>query len=213
MSLTVPLVMGASGAVPTSPVALRQTVEQNVAATNPDYTANLPGSLIEDVLSTQVGGLTQIDQARVDAINSVTPYGANAFVLSQLGQQLGIVQGAPTNTSVYVVISGTAGYVIPPGFIVSDGTYQYVIQSGGVVGTSGSTSQLYAVSTQSGSWAVPAGSVTQIVTSVASGYSLTVTNPEAGTPATSAESVESYRSRVLQGQQVTCQGVAGFSSR
>ncbi len=210
MSLTVPLVMGASGAVPTSPVALRQTVEQNVAATNPDYTANLPGSLIEDVLSTQVGGLTQIDQARVDAINSVTPYGANAFVLSQLGQQLGIVQGAPTNTSVYVVISGTAGYVIPPGFIVSDGTYQYVIQSGGVVGTSGSTSQLYAVSTQSGSWAVPAGSVTQIVTSVASGYSLTVTNPEAGTPATSAESVESYRSRVLQGQQVTCQGVAGF---
>ena len=55
-----------------------------VASENPDYTANLPGSLIEDIASTDVGALTGIDQARVDAINSVTPYGANAFVLAQL---------------------------------------------------------------------------------------------------------------------------------
>ncbi len=207
---SLPLVMGPNGPVPTSADTLRQIIEQAVAATNPDYTANLPGSLIEDILSTQVGGLTQADQARVDAINSVTPYGANAFILGQLGPQLGIAQGAPTNTSVYVVFTGTAGYVIPPGFIVSDGTYQYVIQSGGVVGTGGTTSQLYAVASQSGTWAVPAGTVTQIVTSVASGYTLTVTNPEAGTPSTGSESVESYRARVLEAQKVTAQGVATF---
>lgn len=206
MSLTVPLVLGPQGAVPTSPLTLRQTILDNVAATNPDYTANLPGSLVEDVLSTEVGSVSQIDQARVDAVNSVTPYGANAFVLAQQGAMLGILQGTPTNTSVYVVISGTAGYVIPPGFIVSDGTYQYVIQAGGTIASSGSTSQLYAVANQSGTWAVPAGTVTQIVTSVASGYSLTVTNPEAGTPSVAAESVQSYRSRVLQAEQITVQG-------
>lgn len=207
---SIPLVMGPNGPVPTSADTLRQVIEQSVASTNPGYTANLPGSLIEDVLSTQVGGLTQADQARVDAINSVTPYGANAFVLGQLGPQLGIAQGTPTNTSVYVVFTGTAGYVIPPGFIVSDGTYQYVIQSGGVVGSGGTTSQLYAVASQAGTWAVPAGTVTQVVTSVASGYTLTVTNPEAGTPSTGSESVESYRARILQAQQVTAQGVATF---
>ena len=100
---TIPLVMGVNGAVPTSPVNLRSTLINNVAATNPGYTANLPGTLIEDIASTDVAAMAQIDQARVDAVNSVTPYGANAFVLAMLGAQFGIQQGLPTNTSVYVV--------------------------------------------------------------------------------------------------------------
>jgi hypothetical protein len=53
-----------------------------VAAEVPDYTANLPGSLIEDISSTDVQALATIDQARVDAINSFSPYGANAFALA-----------------------------------------------------------------------------------------------------------------------------------
>lgn len=202
--------MSSSGPVPTSPATLRQTILNDVAATNPDYTANLPGSLVEDVLSTEVGSVSQIDQARVDAVNSVTPYGANAFVLAMLGAQAGLSQGTPTNTSVYVVISGTAGYVIPAGFLVSDGTHQYAIQNGGVVESTGSTAQLYAVATQSGTWAVPAATVTQIVTSVSAGYTLTVTNPEAGIPATSEETVQSYRSRVIEAQKVTVQGTPAF---
>lgn len=210
MSLTVPLVMGPQGAVPTSPATLRQIVADSVSSTNPGYTSNLPASMIEDMLSTEVGSLSQIDQARIDAINSVTPYGANAFILAMLGAQAGLQQGMPTNTSVYVVLSGTAGYVIPPGFIVSDGTYQYVIQDGGVVETGGTTAQLYAVANQSGTWAVPAGTVTQVVTSVASGYTLTVTNPEAGIPSASAESVQDYRARVIQAQQITSQGTPTY---
>ncbi len=208
--MSIPLVMSASGPVPTAPNALRQALIDAVAATNPDYTANLPGSLIEDIASTDVGALTTIDQARVDAVNSITPYGANPFILAQLGAQAGILQGTPTNTNVYVVISGPAGYVIPQGFIVSDGTYQYVIQTGGIIATAGSTPQLYAVANQSGSWAVPASSVTQIVTSVPTGYTLTVTNPEAGTPGSAAESVQSYRARVLQAQQVAGQGTPAY---
>ena len=202
--------MGPSGPVPTSPVNLQQALISGVAATNPNYTANLPGSLIEDISSTDVGALVTIDQARVDAVNSLTPYGANPFILAQLGAQFGIPQGQPTNTSVYVVFTGLAGYVIPQGFVVSDGTYQYVVQDGAIVQTNGTTSPVYCVSNQSGSWAVPAGTVTTVVTAVPTGYTLTVTNPSAGISGQSAESVQSYRSRVLQAGQVAAQGTPSF---
>jgi len=211
-STSIPVVMTSAGAVSTPPSTLRSTLVSQVAATNPDYTANLPGELIEDIASTDVGAMTVMDQARVDAINSVTPYGANAFVLAQQGILLGIPQGQPTNTNVLVVISsGNAnGYVIPPGFTVGDGTNQYVIQDGGIIGSTGSTIPMLAVASQSGSWPVPANSVTQIITSVPSPYVLTVTNPQAGTPATSTESVQSYRSRIMQATRVAGQGTPDY---
>ncbi|HGF2964948.1 hypothetical protein QZM53_07870 [Burkholderia multivorans] len=65
---TIPLVMTAAGPVATDPTTLRQNLIDSVAAEVPDYTANLPGSLIEDVASTDVGALTTIDQARVEAV-------------------------------------------------------------------------------------------------------------------------------------------------
>src|ERR1700744_573569 len=117
----IPLVMTAQGPVPTPPSVLLQALLSAVAATNPGYTASLPGSLIEDISSTDVGALATIDQARVDAVNDVTPFGANAFVLTQLGQQFGVPQGQAANGSVLVIFSGTPGYVIPAGFVVSDG--------------------------------------------------------------------------------------------
>ena len=211
MSTSVPLVMGPSGPVPTAAASLLQTLTTQVQSTNPDYTNNLPGALIEDISSTEVAGLMQMDQARVDAVNSVTPYGANASILSQQGVMLGLPQGLSSNTSVYVEFTGSAGYVLPAGFLVSDGTYQYALQDGGVIGTGGTSSPLYAVATQSGTWAVPAGTVTQIITSVPSGYSLTVTNAAAGTPGTGAESVQDYRSRVLQATQVAGQGSPAYA--
>ena len=208
--MSLPVIFTATGPVTTSPDVLRQTLVSDVESTNPGYTANLPGSLIEDVVSTDVGALVSIDQARVDAINNVSPYGANPYVLAQLGAQLGIPQGQPTNTNVYVVFTGTAGYAIPPGFIVSDGTYQYVVQDGGAVQSTGQTIPLYCVASQAGTWAVAINTVTQIITSVPAPYTLTVTNPTTGTPGTTAESVQSYRSRILQAQQVTAQSVPGF---
>ncbi|WP_455387451.1 baseplate J/gp47 family protein [Petrachloros mirabilis] len=208
--MSIPLVMGPQGPIPTAPATLRQTLVDGVAATNPDYTANLPGSLIEDIASTDTGALVTIDQARVDAVNSITPYGANAFILAQLGAQFGIPQGQPTNTSVYVVFTGLAGYVIPAGFIVSDGSHEYIVQDGAIIATGGTTSPVYCVASQSGSWAVPSNTVTTVVTSVPSGYTLTVTNPSAGVSGIGAESVQSYRSRVLQAGKVAGQGTPGF---
>jgi hypothetical protein len=185
---------------------LRTALVDAVAATNPGYTANLPGTLIEDVTSTDMGAIITLDQARVDAVNNTTPYASAPYILAQQGAMYGLMQGLPTNASVYVVFSGPAGYVIAPGFVVSDGTNQYHIQDGGIIGTSGASAPLYCVAVASGSWAILAGSVTTVVTSVPSGYTITVTNPLAGVPGGAAESVQSYRARNLQAARAFAQG-------
>jgi hypothetical protein len=208
----VPLVMTAAGPQTTPPATLNTALINGVAAEVPDYTANLPGLLIEDVSSTATGALIAIDQARVDAVASVTPYGANAYILAQLGQQFGIPQGTPANGSVNVVFSGPTGYVFQPGFTVGDGTNQYALLDGGVIQTGGQTPQLTAVATNSGTFAIPANTITQIVTSIPSSYTVTVNNPQAGTPATGSESVQSYRGRVLQAGIVASTGTPAYLS-
>lgn len=205
----IPLVMTAAGPSTTSPATLYENLINYVAAQSPGYTV-LPSGLIDDISGTDVGALVAIDQARVDAINSVTPYGANAFLLAQLGAQFGIPQGASANGSVFVQFSGPPGYVLQPGFLVGDGTNQYSLKDGGVIQTGGVSSQLFAVATNSGTFAIPANSVNQIVTSIPSAYAVTVNNPEAGTPATSSESVQNYRSRVILAGQIASTGTPAY---
>jgi hypothetical protein len=272
---TIPIVMGPAGMIPATPADIQTTLIANVTATNPGYTANLPGTLIEDISSTDVAAILQCNAALVELINSVTPYGANQFLLNQLGQVYGVQQGIGSNTSVYVVFTGTPGFIVQIGFVVSDGSHQYIVQDGGIIGagtqtgsistisqaasavvttsashglssgqqitisgalgmvgvnsfwtvtvissnsfsipynstsapaytgsgvfTSNGVSQsLFCVATQSGSWAVPAASVTALATSVPSGIALSVSNPLAGTPSTGAQTVSDYRSQVLQ---------------
>lgn len=209
-STSIPLVMTSTGPVPSTPLALRTALINGVAATNPGYTANLPSSLIEDIASTDTGALVAIDQARVDAVNSVTPYGANAFILAQLGAQFGIKQGIGANGSVFVQFSGPAGYVFQPGFLVSDGANQYALRDGGVIQAGGTSPQLYAVATSSDTFSIPANTVTQIITSIPSAYSVTVNNPEAGTPATSAQTVQDYRSQVMAAGVVASTGTPAY---
>jgi hypothetical protein len=205
-----PLLFTAAGPVATPPATLNAALIAAVAATNPGYTANLPGGLVEDISSTDTGALVTMDQARVDAVNNVSPVTANPYVLNQFGQQFGIPQGVAANGSVFVVFSGSPGYVIPPGFIVSDGTNQYVIQDGGTIATGGSSQPLFAVASASGSFAIPAGTVTALGTSVPSPYTLTVTNPLAGVPALAPETTESYRSRIIQAYQVGTTGTLTY---
>ena len=95
-------------------------------------------------------------------------------------------------------------------FTVSDGTYQYTVQDGGIIATSGQTSPLYCLATVQGSWAIPAGTVTQIITSVPAGYTLTVTNPDDGLPGLTAQTIASYQAQVIQAGMVTAQGVPTF---
>jgi hypothetical protein len=167
--------------------------------------------LIEDLTSTQVAGMAQCDAAKVDLVNSLTPNGANLFLLSQLGQiYLGQTQpGLPTNTSVPVVFTAASniGYVIAQGFLVSDGTNTYQVQDGGIIESGGSSTSLLAICTSSSaSFSVPANTVTTLNTSVPSSVTLSVTNPTAGTPAGAAEAPYAFRTRVLQAGLAACVG-------
>lgn len=202
--------MTTAGPVATPAATLYSALITGVATTNPGYTANLPAALVSDIAETDVGALVTIDQARVDCLNSVTPYGANAFVLAQLGAQFGIPQGTSANASVDVVFSGSAGYVFQPGFTVGDGANQYALVDGGVIQTGGTTPQLTAVATNSGTFSIPANTVTKRVTSVPDIYAVTVNNPQAGVPATTAESVPNYRARVLQAGVVASTGTPAY---
>ena len=209
-SVTIPIIITASGPQPTPPATLQTTLTNTVLAIDPGFTNNLPGLLIEDISSTDLGAVTLMDSARVEVINSLTPLGANIFLLNQLGQIYGVPLGLGSNTSVYVVFSGTVGFVIKNGFTVSNGVYQYIVQQPGIIDGSGSSLPLYAVATQAGIWPVPSGSVTQLITSVPSGVTLSVTNPETGTPGSTQQSWSSYRSQVLQAGLAASQGMSRY---
>ena len=209
-STTIPIVLGPSGMVPAAPADVHAALLASVAATNPGYTANLPGTLIEDIASTDTAAILASNSALVDLVNSVTPYGANQFILNQLGQIYGVQQGAATNTSVYVVFTGPAGFIVPIGFLASDGTYQYAVQDGGIIAAGGTTAPLYCLATVAGSWAVPASTVAALASSVPSGVTLTVTNPLPGTPSAGAQSVQDYRAQVLQAGLAASQGMPRY---
>lgn len=132
--MSVNISMTAQGAQPTPPATLRSNFVSTVSAARPGYTASLPGSLIEDISSTSIAGLSLMDQGMVDLINSMTPQTMNAYLLGLLGAMKGITPGALTNASAYVTFAGFAGTVIPQGFLVSDGLNQYATQSPAVLG-------------------------------------------------------------------------------
>jgi len=199
-----------AGAVPSSPQSLLNAEIAAATALSPGLTANLPGSLIEDMASTAAGALVIQDQAFVDLVNSVSPYTANAPILYELGAVYGVQQGVGSNTSVYVTFTGTPGFVIPVGFVVSDGSYQYTVQDGGIIASSGQSAALYCLATVSGSWAVPIGTVTVIITSVPSGVTLTCTNASTGIPGASAQTLQDYQAQVIQAGKATAQGMPSF---
>ena len=210
-SYNFPVLVTAQGLQPVAPANILSQLTANVALTNPGYTNNLPGSLIEDVSSTDVAAIALCDQARVDLGNSLTPNGSNQPLLLQIGTVSGIPMGTPTFVNVGVQFSGTAGYLVPKGTLVSDGTYTYATNATTIIPSSGPSSVVTAIAVNTSQTAVPgAGTVTIMRTSVPSSYTVTVTNPSGGNPAAPVESWQSYRARVLQGNLAACVGTARF---
>lgn len=206
--MTLPTIITKAGLTPQSPADLRTQLVNGAVALSPGLTTNLPGSLIEDIASTDVGALVVQDQARVDTVNSLTPYGSNDALTTQLGNVYGVPQGVGFNTSVDVVFTGPPGFVISQGFTVGDGAHQYIVQTGGIINSGGTSPALFAVANAAGSWAVPANSVNQLATSVPAGITLSVNNPNSGTPSSSAQSMEDYRAQVLLAGQAIATGMA-----
>ena len=209
-TISVNLTVTAAGAQQTPPLTLWANLITLVASVNPGYTV-LPGGLIEDLASTATYAIALIDSAAVETINSLTPFAANPYILNELGAIYGVQHGVTANTSVYVVFSGTPGIQIPLGFLVTDGNYQYQVQDGGAIGSGGQSPPLFCVATQSGSWAVPAGTVNGFVSSKPPGVVLTCTNPLNGTPSAGAQTPEEYAAQVLQAGLVSGQGSASMA--
>lgn len=202
---TLPTVVTSAGLTPILPADARAQIVADVVSTNPGYTDNLPGSLIEDVVSTDTAAVLIMDQARVASLNDLTTTSINEFLLAQQGQMFGIPLGLGSNVSVFLQFVGTPGFVINPGFLVFDGAYQYQLIDGGIIGTdrgdgNGVSALLFALATVTGDWAVPPGTVTTLNTSLPPGVVLTVTNPQAGIPSSDPETAEDYRARVYDGQ-------------
>ena len=207
-TLPVPINFTPAGAVPRLPADLQADLLALVSSENPGYTNTLPFSMIEDLSSTAVGALQLIDQAWVTTINSVSPQSANAYLLSLIGGQYGLVPGQPTNTTVPVQFtSNTPGFPIPIGFVISDGTNQYALTDPTVIQSGGTSPIVTATAVNPGAFPVPQGTVTTVVTGIPSGVTLTVTNPQAGTPSTGTEPVPAFRARVLEATQAISVGV------
>lgn len=204
-----PIVISPAGPQPTPPATLNADLIEIVSASDPGYTV-LPGGLVEDLSSTGTGALVITDSFRVDLINSLTPFGSNPFLTTQLGNIYGVPAATASNTSIYVVFSGTVGFAIGPGFTVGDGTYQYSVVSGGVINSGGSSDPIFCLATIPGSWAVGAGTVTTLVTSVPNTITLSCVNPTAGTPGGGAQTLEQYRAAVLQAGLAASQGMTRY---
>lgn len=201
----------AAGPVPQTPESLREQLVSQAVQMAPGITTELPGSLIEDIVSTDVGALVICDQARVDLINSVGPLKANLYMLNLLAQQAGIApQKIKGSTTVQVQFYGPPGFSVPQGFMVSDGTYTYTLNDATIIPTTGVSSQATCTATITGSWAVPVGTVNQIITSVPDDITLTCNNPVAGVPGLEPETNYQFRDRVWEAQMSTVQGYPGF---
>jgi hypothetical protein len=215
-TLIAPLTVTAAGAQPTPLSTIRQQLVNLISATNPGYTANLPASLIEDLVSTMAAGLSEMNQTAVESVNSLTPFLANPFTLTQLGNLLGVLLALSTNTSVSVMFTATAsgqaqpGVVIPKGFTVSDGTNQYIVRDGGITGSNGQTPSLFCLCAIVGSFTVAPNTVTQLVTQAPPGIALTVTNPLAGTPSVGAQTQGAYAAQVFQAMLAASQGMSRY---
>lgn len=205
-TVSIDIAVTPQGAQQTDPLTLWSRLIALVSQINPGYTV-LPAGLIEDLASTATYAIALIDSAACETINSLTPLGANPYILTELGAQFGIQQGSATRTSVYVQFSSPSiGYRIPVGFLVTDGTYTYAVQDGAVINESGTSDLTFCLATQSGSWAIPAGAVNQLASSVPTGYTLTVTNPQVGTPGAGEQTEAQYAALVLAAQKLVAQG-------
>ncbi|WP_158781581.1 ubiquitin-activating E1 FCCH domain-containing protein [Pantoea sp. BAV 3049] len=206
-----PVIYTASGPVPQTSDDLRAKLIEIATTLSPGLTTDLPASLIEDIASTSTGALLSCDQMRIDLINSVGPLTANNFLLNTLAQQYG---AAPVKseglTTVAVTFTGPAGFAIPQGFLVSDGSYQYAVQDAVIVPSSGTTSPVSCSAMVSGIWSVPEGTVTNIATSLPDDITLSCTNLTDGVPGGDAETPEQFRARVWEAGMSTVIAYPGF---
>lgn len=205
MALTTPITP--SGLVPRDPAEIQADIITRVTRARPGYTASIPGSMVDDILGTEVAAVTLMEQARAETINSLTSPTAQPYILNRIGTQLGVQPGTVTNGSVDVVaVNSTPGFVFNKGFIISDGNKQYVLTTPTAVKPDGTTDPMNFVCQTSGTFAIPAGTVKILVTGLPDGITVNLSNPQDGVPGKAQEDISSYRARIMETQRAVSQG-------
>lgn len=164
------------------------------------YTAALGASLNTDV-STAAGQLITSDTTAVTTAQQECVAIANeSNVYYATGQALDVAasfygyyrkQGVPT--TVVATLTGSSGVAIPAGVIVSDGTNQYTLLDATSIPSTGTVSAEFQCTT-TGPIECPAGTLTQIITTI-SGWD-SVTNPTAGIVGYNSENDNVFRDRI-----------------
>ena len=108
MSGSIPIILTAAGRTNTPPATLNAEIIAGATALSPGFTV-LPAGLVDDVTSTDTAALVLCDQAVTETIDSLTPYGANAWLLVQLAQRHIVIQGLITDNNAGGVDRGVAG--------------------------------------------------------------------------------------------------------
>lgn len=210
--VNIPIIIGHQGVETTPPAELYRLLLENVASKVPGYTGDLPASLIGDMASTAQASISLIDQARVDTINSVSPYGANLQLLDELSEIYGTTRTPKTNVSVFVSFTGSPGYEIQRGFRVGDNGHTYLATESVVIPVAragqqfGTSEPVLCVAQEDGDWAVPVGTVNQLQTSVPEEYTVMCNNLTEGEPGTEQEGLGSFRRRVMDEGMFAVQG-------
>ena len=190
--------MTSGGLIPRTPSQIRSDLQDSLLSKDPSLTLDDPAysEIIPSWLDTSVSCIEEIEQIGIDTVNSIDPTLSNEMIADSLGYTLGIIRGESTRANVDVVFTGTNGYNIPKGFLVSNGTYQFYVLNGGVIADGSVT--LYCVCTVDGIIPIAENSVTQIITSVPSPYVLTCNNPIAGNQGSGLEPLSQYKARYIQ---------------
>jgi len=190
--------MTSGGLIPRTPSQIRSDLQDSLLSKDPSLTLDDPAysEIIPSWLDTSVSCIEEIEQIGIDTVNSIDPTLSNEMIADSLGYTLGVIRGESTRANVDVVFTGTDGYHIPKGFLVSNGTYQFYVLNGGVIADGSVT--LYCVCTVDGIIPIAENSVTQIITSVPSPYVLTCNNPIAGNQGSGLEPLSQYKARYIQ---------------
>ena len=208
MTSVVDVTLTSSGAQVTPYADINQAVIQAATELSPGVAVDMPAELVAAIAQSVAYGIKAAADYYALSTNTFSPYGVNEFMLLAQGAQLGFTLNEFNRTSVVVKFMGVNGVRIPRGTLVGDGTYTYQSSIDGII--SGGYVEVLCYATTDGSWAVPAATVTTVLTSFDGSYSITCTNLLDGTPAAGSETIAEYRVRVLTALQINTTATTSY---
>jgi Baseplate J-like protein len=168
----------------------------DAVAAYPSIESNMPAELISAIIQTSAKAVHSCATTAANAIFSFSPLSASNIAVSEIGAQLGVARSEFSRVSAYVTFYSAPGVRVNSGSIVGDGTHTYYVADDGVIESSGDTT-LFVVALSDGSWATPAGSINQFLSSSPTPYTVSCSNSNDGFLPSGTESDDQYRGRVL----------------